>query len=162
MEAPGFEDLALQHLYRTTGFLAEVRDDLETRLFERDLNLFNQTLDVVFIDTTSLYCYRDTETAWRKRGYSRDHRPDLPQWVLCVAVNDEGWPLAWEIFPGNTADPTALRQVVAVLRQRFSIRRVVVVADRGMMSAATIRLLTDDAGRPSTTCWVASCAGRRK
>ena len=74
--APGFEGLALQHFYRTAGFLAGVRQDLETKLFRRDLNLFNQTLDVVFIDTTSLYCYRDTETQWRKRGYSRDHRPD--------------------------------------------------------------------------------------
>jgi len=97
--APGFEGLALQHFYRTAGFLAGVRADLESRLFHRDLNLFNQTLDVVFIDTTSLYVYRDTETEWRKRGYSRDHRPDLPQWVLCVAVNAQGWPIAWEIFP---------------------------------------------------------------
>jgi len=87
VEASGCDDLALQHLYRTTAFLARVRQDLETRLFDRDLNLFTQTLEVVFIDTTSLYCYRDTETEWRKRGYSRDHRPDLPQWVLCVAVN---------------------------------------------------------------------------
>ena len=49
-----FESLALQHFYRTAGFLAGVRQDLETKLFRRDLNLFNQTLDVVFIDTTSL------------------------------------------------------------------------------------------------------------
>ena len=55
VEAPGFEDLALQHFYRTAAFLAGVREDLESKLFRRDLNLFNQTLDVVFIDTTSLY-----------------------------------------------------------------------------------------------------------
>ena len=54
MEAPGFEGLALQHFYRTAAFLAGVRQDLESRLFHRDLNLFNQTLEVVFIDTTSL------------------------------------------------------------------------------------------------------------
>jgi transposase len=106
------------------------------------LNLFNQTLDVVFIDTTSLYCYRDTEPQWRKRGYSRDHRPDLPQWVLCVAVNATGWPIAWEIFPGNTADQKALGQMVAVLRQRFQIRQVTVVADRGVISQDTLQLLT--------------------
>ena len=54
MEAPGFDGLALQHFYRTATFLAGVRQDLESRLFHRDLNLFNQTLEVVFIDTTSL------------------------------------------------------------------------------------------------------------
>ncbi len=101
----------MQHFYRTAAFLAEVREDLESRLFRRDLNLFNQTLDVVFIDTTSLYVYRDTETEWRKRGYSRDHRPDLPQWVLCVAVNSSGWPIAWEIFPGHTADQEAMQKI---------------------------------------------------
>ena len=158
--APGFEGLALQHFYRTAGFLAGVREDLESRLFHRDLNLFNQTLDVVFIDTTSLYVYRDTETEWRKRGYSRDHRPDLPQWVLCVAVNAQGWPIAWEIFPGNTADQKALRQVVAVLRPRFRIRRVTVVADRGMISQDTITMLTEHDQAPFD--YVLGCRMRRQ
>jgi hypothetical protein len=148
IEAPGFGDLALQHFYRTAAFLAEVREDLESRLFRRDLNLFNQTLDVVFIDTTSLYVYRDTETEWRKRGYSRDHRPDLPQWVLCVAVNASGWPIAWEIFPGNTADQEAMQKIVTALRRRFHIGHVIVVADRGMISKETIKLLTGDDQAP--------------
>jgi Transposase DDE domain len=148
IEAPGFENLALQHFYRTAAFLAEVREDLESRLFRRDLNLFNQSLDVVFIDTTSLYVYRDTETAWRKRGYSRDHRPDLPQWVLCVAVNASGWPIAWEIFPGNTADQEAMKKIITALRRRFHIGNVTVVADRGMISKDTIKLLTGDEQAP--------------
>jgi len=160
VEAPGFDALALQHLYRTTGFLAAVRDDLERRLFERDRDLFSQHLDAVFIDTTSLYVYRDAETPWRKRGYSRDRRGDLPQFVLCVVVNDEGWPLAWDVFPGNTADPKAFRQVVAVLRQRFSIRRTVVVADRGMMSKANQALLTEEAAAPYD--YVLGCHLRRE
>ena len=158
--APGFDGLALQHFYRTAAFLAGVRQDLESRLFHRDLNLFNQTLEVVFIDTTSLYCYRGTETEWRRRGYSRDHRPDLPQWVLCVAVNATGWPIAWEIFPGNTADQKALGQVVALLRQRFHIRRVTVVADRGMISRDTITMLIDHQEAPFD--YVLGCRMRRQ
>jgi hypothetical protein len=158
--APGFDGLALQHFYRPAAFLSGVRQDLESRLFHRDLNLFNQTLDVVFIDTTSLYCYRGTETEWRKRGYSRDHRPDLPQLVLCVAVNATGWPIAWEIFPGNTADQKALSQVVAVLRERFHIRRVTVVADRGMISRDTIKLLTEYEAAPFD--YVLGCRMRRQ
>jgi hypothetical protein len=160
VEAPGFDGLALQHFYRTAAFLAQVRGDLESRLCHRDLNLFNRTLEVVFIDTTSLYCYRGTETEWRKRGYSRDHRPDLPQWVLCVAVNANGWPIAWEIFPGNTADQKALGQVVAALRQRFHIRRVTVVADRGMISRDTITMLTEHPQAPFD--YVLGCRMRRQ
>ena len=144
VECAGFAELQLQHFYRTTGFLAEARDELEQQLFERDRDLFTQDLEAIFIDTTSVYVYRDTETPYRKRGYSRDHRPDLPQLVLCVVVNRQGWPIAWEIFPGNTADVKAFAQVVKVLRERLKIRRVVVVADRGMISRSSIALLTED------------------
>ena len=159
VEAPGLEGLALQHFYRTTAFLAQVRQDLESALYRRDRNLFNQTLDLVFIDTTSLYCYRDIETELRRRGYSRDRRPELPQVVLCVAVDAQGWPIAWEVFPGNTADGVALRQVVELLRKRFEIGRVVVVADRGMISKETLKLLAGHETAPFD--YVLGCKLRR-
>lgn len=148
VEAPGCADLALQHFYRTVGFLAETRENLEARLIEADRDLFHQSLHAVFIDTTSVYVYRDTETPYRRRGYSRDRRGDLPQFVVCVVVNDEGWPLAWDFFPGNTADRTAFAAMVKGLRARWPIRRAVVVADRGMIGKDTIRLLVEDAERP--------------
>ena len=141
VEAEGFGALELQHFYRTAGWLAEVRERLEQELFWQDRDLLGQSVDLVFLDTTSTYVYRDTETAWRRRGYSRDRRPDLPQFVLCVAVDGRGWPVAWEIFPGNTADVRAFETVVTALRRRFQIGHVVVVADRGMISKGSIRLL---------------------
>jgi hypothetical protein len=148
VEAPGFDGMALQHMYRTCRFLGEVRQPLEQKLFWADRDLFSDTLDLLFIDTTSVYVYRDTETPWRKRGYSRDRRGDLPQFVLGVAVDHRGWPIAWEIFPGNTADRAALRTVVALLRERFQVRHVTVVADRGMIGKDTIELLTQDPDAP--------------
>jgi transposase len=137
----GLPEIALQHLYRTNGFLAEVREELEQELFARDRDLFSQELDLVFMDTTSVYVYRATETEWRKRGYSRDRRPDLPQLVLGVAVDREGRPVSWEIFPGNTADPEAFEAMITKMRRRFRIGRVVVVADRGMMGKKSLELL---------------------
>ncbi|MBU1339859.1 MAG: IS1634 family transposase [Acidobacteria bacterium] len=142
VEAPGFSDIALQHLYRTNAFLAEVREELEKVLFARDRDLFSQTLDLVFLDTTSVYVYRSEETEWRRRGFSRDRRADLPQLVLAVAVDRKGWPVSWEVFPGNTADPVAFKAMVMKMRQRFRIGRIVVVADRGMMSEKSVDLLT--------------------
>jgi len=138
----GLPEIALQQLYRTNGFLAEVREDLEKALFARDRDLFSRELDLVFLDTTSVSIYRDTETEWRKRGYSRDHRPDLPQLVLGVAVDRKGWPVSWEVFPGNTADPEAFEAMITKMRTRFRIGRVVVVADRGMMGKKSLELLT--------------------
>ena len=81
-----------------------------------------------------------------KRGYSRDHRPDLHQVVLCVALDQKGWPIAWEIFPGNTADNKAFGHIIGKLRERFCIGRVIVVADRGMISKDHLSLLTQEGG----------------
>lgn len=148
VESPGFESIALQHMYRTVGFLADVRDDLEKELFFRDRDLLSQSLDLVFIDTTSTFIYRPEQTELRRRGYSRDKRPDQPQVVICLAVDQTGWPVAWDIVPGNTADKTAFVAMIDKLRERFRIQRVIVVADRGMISAKTIALLEDHAAAP--------------
>lgn len=160
MECRGFDKLELQHLYRTNRFLHDIRHDLEEQLYFGDLNLFNQQLDLIFLDTTSTYVYRDEESEYRKRGYSRDRRGDLPQFVLCVAVNAEGWPVAWEVFPGNTADIEAFEQVIAKLRERFRIGRVIVVADRGMISKRAIKLLTDHEEAPFD--YILGCRMRRQ
>lgn len=141
VEAPGFSSIDLQHLYRSNAFLAEIREELEKALFAQDRDLFSQALDLVFLDTTSVSVYRSEETAWRKRGFSRNRRPDLPQLVLGVAVDRKGWPVSWEVFPGNTADPAAFEAMVKKMRRRFRIGRVVVVADRGMMSQKSVELL---------------------
>jgi hypothetical protein len=146
--APGFDEIELQHLYRTVGWLFEHRRELERDLFFQDRNLFNRELDLVFLDTTSTYIYRDEETEWARRGYSRDRRPDLPQMVLCVAVDRGGWPISWEVMPGNTADAKAFEKTIAKFRERFQICRVSVVADRGMISKGAIKLLTEDKESP--------------
>ena len=79
--------------------------------------------------------------------------------VLCVGVDAQGWPIAWEVFPGNTADGVALRQVVELLRKRFEIGRVVVVADRGMISKETFKLLAGHETAPFD--YVLGCKLRR-
>ena len=139
----GFADLALHQFYRTVPWLAAIRHALEQDLFFQHRDLFSADLDLVFVDTTSVYLYRDGESALVRRGYSRDRRPDLPQLVLCVAVDGQGWPVAFDVLPGNTADVAAISQVIARFREHFRIRRAVVVADRGMLSRATLAALRD-------------------
>lgn len=158
---PGFADIQLHQLYRTVGgFLPEVREELERELFARDRDLFDDELDLVFVDTTSTFVWRDDETPLRRRGYSRDRRPDQLQVVLCVAVDRHGWPIAWEILPGSTADQRALVRMVETLRMRLRIRRVILVADRGMVSKDTITLLTTDAQAPCD--YILGCRMRRQ
>jgi hypothetical protein len=160
VEAPGFDDLALHHFYRTLPWLAAIRHELERDLFFQGRDLFSGALDLVFVDTTSVYLYRDGESALVRHGYSRDRRPDLPQLVLCVAVDGQGWPVAFDVLPGNTADVEALTRTIARFRTRFRIRRAVVVADRGMFGRNTLAQLRDHASAPFD--YILGCPLRRE
>jgi transposase len=114
-----------------------VKDQIEEALFERRRDLFSE-LSVVFMDTTSLSFEGAGGETLGQRGHSKDHRPDLMQLILCVVIDAEGRPICTEIMPGNTADVRVLLPTVDRLRHRFAIGRVCMVADRGMISAATI------------------------
>ena len=160
VEAPGFDDLALHHFYRTVPWLAAIRHELEQDLFFENRDLFSAELDLVFIDTTSVYLYRDGASALVRHGYSRDRRPDLPQLVLAVAVDGQGWPVAFDVLPGNTADVEALSLTITRFRTRFRIRRAVVVADRGMFARNTLAQLRDHASAPFD--YILGCPLRRE
>ena len=150
-DIPGAEGLELHHFYRAMAWLGEeleekpagaltprcVKDLIEERLFDRRRDLFAD-LSAVFMDTTSLSFYGEGGETLVEHGYSKDYRPDLKQMILGLIVDGDGRPICTEMWPGNTADMTTLLPVVDRLRQRFSIGRVCVVADRGMISAATI------------------------
>jgi DDE family transposase len=152
----GIDGLQLHHLYRAMAWLGEeiapaaagalaprcVKDLLEERLFERRRDLFSD-LSLVFMDTTSLSFYGAGGDSLGAYGHSKDHRADLKQMILAVVIDGDGRPICTEMLPGNTADATVLLPVVDRLRERFHIGRVCVVADRGMISAATIAALEE-------------------
>ena len=153
----GSEDLDLHHLYRAMAWLGEElpadqqdgatqfaprcsKDLIEEHLFAHRRDLFSR-LDLVFMDTTSLYFEGLGGQSIGQYGYSKDHRPDLRQMILAVLIDGDGRPVCSEMWPGNTADVTSLIPVIDRLRRRFAIGRVCVVADRGMISAETIAAL---------------------
>jgi hypothetical protein len=156
---PGVDGLALHHLYRAMAWLGEelpaeqqggatpfaprtVKDLVEEQLFATRRDLFSE-LSVVFMDTTSLSFVGAGGESLGERGYSKDHRPDLMQMIVGVVIDAEGRPVCSEMWPGNTADVSVLVPVIDRLRSRFGIGRVCVVADRGMIAAATIAALEE-------------------
>src|ERR671927_1618817 len=158
---PGVGGLALHHLYRAMAWLGEeleateggqahatpfarrcVKDQIEEALFARRRDLFSE-LSVVFMDTTSLRFEGAGGETLGQRGHSKDHRPDLMQLILCVVIDAAGRPICTEILPGNTADVRVLLPTVDRLRHRFAIDRVCIVAERGMISAATLEGLEE-------------------
>ncbi len=158
-DIPCTDGLSLHHLYRAMAWLGEelpeagqqhatpfaprtVKDEVEEALFERRKNLFTD-LSVVFMDTTSLSFEGAGGATLGARGHSKDHRPDLNQMIVGVVIDGEGRPVCSEMWPGNTADVSVLVPVIDRLRHRFGIGRVCVVADRGMISSATIAALEE-------------------
>jgi hypothetical protein len=150
----GLEGLDLHHLYRAMAWLGEelpdeeqdgrtpfaprcLKDMVEERLFAHRRDLLTR-LDLVFMDTTSLYFEGAGGQTLGGYGYSKDHRPDLRQMILAVLIDGDGRPVCSEMWPGNTADVTTLIPVIDRLRRRFDIARVCVIADRGMISAETM------------------------
>lgn len=134
---PGGESLQLHHLYRAMRWLGENKDSIEEALFHRRQDLFTE-LSLAFFDTTSLYFEGAGGESLGQYGNSKDHRPDLKQMVMGAVLTGEGQPVCCELWPGNHADGTALLPVVDRLRQRFGLKRVCWVADRGMISQQAI------------------------
>ncbi len=142
--AEGFESLRLEHFYRALGVLWKKKEEIERALYERGRDLFNQPVDLVFFDTTSVYY--EGESAFEdllKRGRSKDHRPENRQFVLGFLMRRDGLPIGCEIWPGNTADVTRLTVIAEVLKRRFGIEKVVVVCDRGMVSKKNLAELSE-------------------
>ena len=119
----GVEGLDLHHLYRAMAWLGEElrsdrtgwphpfcaalpKDVIEERLFARRRDLFSK-LDLVFMDTTSLYFEGAGGQTLGRHGYSKDHRPDLRQMILAVLLDGDGRPVCTEMWPGNTAESPA-------------------------------------------------------
>jgi len=150
----GAEEIALHQLYRAMAFLGEelsdqqdrthaprcTKDVIEERMFDQRKNLFTD-LDLVFLDTTALYFEGEGGKTIGERGHSKDHRPDLNQMVVGALLDDRGRPLACEMWPGNTADVTSTIPIVTRLKKRFGANRFCIVADRGMISKATMLAL---------------------
>ena len=153
----GVEGLDLHHLYRAMAFLGEelanqqdatpfaprcTKDLVEEELFRHRRDLFS-SLDLVFFDTTSLYFEGQGGQSIGRRGFNKDHRPDLRQMVVGAVIDGNGQPISCEMWPGNTTDVKTLLPIVDRLRKRFHIGSCCIVADRGMIDAKTLVALED-------------------
>jgi transposase len=149
------DPLRLHHLYRAMAFLGEeiedqkektpfaprcTKDLIEEYLFQEQRDLFTG-LDFVFFDTTSIYFEGAGGQTLGHRGHSKDHRSDLYQMVVGAVLDTNGKPICCEMWPGNTADVKTLLPVTDRIRHRFHVGQFCMIADRGMISANTMKEL---------------------
>ncbi len=152
----GLAELDEDACYRAMDWLLEVSDELAEAVYFQTADLLNLEVYLLFFDTTSTYFERDEgETVegkdgkrlagFRTYGKSKDHRSDLPQVVIGMAVTRTGIPIRVWCWPGNTSDQELIRQVKDDLRA-WKLSRVVWVADRGFQSAENRRYLQRSGG----------------
>ena len=159
---PGLPAMDEDQAYRAMDLLIEADTDakIQEAVFFAVANLLNLEVDLLFFDTTSTYFEADTEDAgtsayaddedsagggeagsgFRRYGHSKDHRGDLPQIIIGLAVTREGIPVRVWCWPGNTSDQAVLPQVKDDLRD-WRLGRVVTVIDRGFSAAANLDYL---------------------
>ena len=137
------QDIELHHLYRSLDFLERKAKKIEDTLYYQDLNLFNAHVDLVFFDTTSIKFYGE-ENELMQRGLSKDKRGDLNQVIVGIVMRRDGKPISHHIFSGNTVDVKAFKAVILDLKERFGLKRVIFVGDRGMVSKENIDLLEQE------------------
>jgi Transposase DDE domain len=152
---PGLAAMDEDQAYRAMDLLveADTQARVQEAVFFAAANLLNLEVDLLFFDTTSTFFERDTEEsgpgAFRVYGHSKDHRSDVPQVVIGLAVTREGIPVRVWCWPGNTGDMTVLQQVKDDLRG-WRLGRVVTVVDRGFASDDNLAYLTRAGGH-----WIA-------
>ena len=151
----GLEQIDEDHCYRAMDLLVEADTEggVQEAVFFACSDLLNLEVDLLFFDTTSTYFERDEpetgDGAFRVYGHSKDHRPDLPQVVIGLAVTREGIPVRVWVWPGNTNDMSVVQEAKDDLRG-WRLGRVVTVVDRGFSSDENLKYLTRTGGH-----WIA-------
>jgi hypothetical protein len=155
VHVPGLAGMDEDQAYRAMDLLveADAQAKVQEAVFFACADLLNLEVDLLFFDTTSTYFERDEPEsgtgAFRVFGHSKDHRPDLPQIVIGLAVTREGIPVRVWCWPGNTNDMSVIGEVKDDLRG-WRLGRVVTVVDRGFSSDENLRYLTRAGGH-----WIA-------
>ena len=140
-EELGVQEASADELYGAMDWLLERQPRIERTLARRHL----EDGSLVLYDVTSVY-FEGRKCTLARHGYSRDKKRGKVQIVFGLLCSRDGCPVAVEVFEGNTADPTTLNAQVQKLRDRFSLERIVMVSDRGLITDARIREDLDPAG----------------
>lgn len=156
---PRKQALAKDDFYRVLDFLARNKDEIERQYYYQNQNLFNQQLDLVLFDTTSIYYWgekgeaalktkqKPDEALLRYCGYSKDKRTDLKQLMVGVLMAEDAAgrpiPVAHEVFPGNQSDLVSLPEVLTKMKKKYQIGKLILVADKGMISEENLRNLEE-------------------
>jgi len=143
----GVEKVHTDRLYVGLDRLLPHKEAIEQHLKQRLGDLFDLKYDLLLYDITSTYFEGEClGNPMAKRGHSRDKRPDCKQVCIGLVVTDDGIPLGYEVFDGNTNDSTTVERIVGAMEKKYGQANRVWVMDRGMVSEANLKFLRERGG----------------
>jgi hypothetical protein len=147
----GLEGVTTDEVYAAMDWLGTRQASIEAHLAKRHLGASANPSALAYFDLSSSWV-EGTKNALAARGYSRDKKRGVAQIEYGLLTDREGRPVAIEVFPGNTADPTAFVAIVESVRHRFALSHLTMVGDRGMITSARITALREGTDLGWLTC----------
>jgi transposase len=139
----GLEPVELNNIYRSLDILADSKEEIEGKIFEINRNLFNLSVDILFYDVTTFSFSSVIQDSLKDFGFSKAGKPSKVQIVMGLLIDCYGRPVGYELFPGNTFDGKTLPAALEALEKRFGIRKVIIVADKGITSKINLKEIID-------------------
>lgn len=130
-------DFDLNAIYRSLSYIAKWKEPLLKHLHKQIVEQYNRDTTVLFYDVTNYYFEIDNEDSFRKKGVSKEHRP-LPIVQMGLFMDEKGFPVTYELFPGNTNDCKTFVPMSALVRDQIDVKHLIFVADKGMMSGMNV------------------------
>ena len=152
------ENLELQHVYRCLDLLAEHKMAIEEAVFDRNRNMFNMSVDVVFYDLTTFHFESQRADELRDFGFSKAGKVNEVQVVMGLLIDQDARPIGFELFRGNTFEGATLVKVLRKLQKHFKLERVVIVADKGLNSKLNLKAIKDAGFEYIVSCRVKKLA----
>lgn len=134
-------DISVDRMYRLMDVLEDQEACIQGALFNALRPLIGEKVEVLFFDVTTLYFESADEDELRRFGFSKDQKTHLTQVVLALATTQEGLPVGYKLFPGNTAETSTLLQAIDEWQKSLCIEKITIIADRAMMSDKNMKLL---------------------
>jgi len=136
------QGIELQHIYRTLDYLAANNDLIQAHIYNRNRNLFNYELDVVFYDVTTFYFDSEVqkESALRQLGFGKDGKIGKTQILFSLLIDKNKVPIGFQIFKGDKYEGHTFEKAIDKLKTKYNIKRIIVVADSGMLNTDNIAL----------------------
>ena len=130
-------DFTLEDVYRCLSFFNKHKDALQLWLHERIQKQYKRNTELVYYDVTNYYFEIDKQDDLRRKGVSKEHRPD-PIVQMGLFLDTMGIPITYQLFPGNTVDKSTLIPMLRKIQKEYSLGRIIVVADKGITTGDNI------------------------